>query len=111
MLRDPLPRRARRELRHYPFQRVAHRHLIQEFPKRPRPRVYKSHAEEIRVKRAMLLNTLRSNLSLTEELLRFVQDCPDAAEWVKARVPPESWARLEDPAEIVVSLEPKEGHT
>ena len=63
------------------------------------------------MKRTMLLNTLRSNLGFTEELLRFVQDCPDAAEWVKARVPPESWARLEDPSEIGVPLEPKEGHT
>jgi hypothetical protein len=60
----------------------------------------------------MLLNKLLINLGLTVELLRFVQDSPDAAEWVKARVPPESWARLEDPSEIgVVPLEPKEGHT
>ncbi|KAK4234786.1 hypothetical protein C8A03DRAFT_46963 [Achaetomium macrosporum] len=111
MMRDPLPGRVRRELRHYPFQRVAYHVLIQEYPKRRTPRVYKSRAEEIRVKRKMLRDTLLSSLGLTEELLRFVQDCPDAAEWVKARVPPETWARLEDPSEIVLPLEPKEGHT
>jgi hypothetical protein len=59
----------------------------------------------------MLLHTLRSNLGLTAELLHFVQDFPDAAEWVKARVPPESWARLDDPSEIGVPLELEEGHT
>jgi hypothetical protein len=63
------------------------------------------------MKQTMLLDTLRSNLGLTQELLRFAQDCPDAAEWVKARVPPEAWARLEDPSEIGVPLEPKEGDT
>ena len=59
----------------------------------------------------MLRNTLLSNLGLTESLLRFVQDCPDAAEWVKARVPLEAWARLEDPSEFVLPLEPEEGHS
>ena len=63
------------------------------------------------MKRRMLRDTLRSNLGLTEELLRFVQDFPDAAEWVKARVPPETWARLDDPSEFVLPLAPKEGHT
>lgn len=63
------------------------------------------------MKRRMLRNTLLSNLGLTESLLRFVQDCPDAAEWVKARVPLEAWARLEDPSEFVLPLEPEEGHS
>ncbi len=63
------------------------------------------------MKRRMLRNTLLSNLGLTESLLRFVQDYPDAAEWVKARVPLEAWARLEDPSEFVLPLEPEEGHS
>ncbi|KAK3898555.1 hypothetical protein C8A05DRAFT_47159 [Staphylotrichum tortipilum] len=92
ILRDRLPGRVRRELRHYPFWRVAYHLLVQEFCKEPSPR-------------------LRSNLGFTEELLRFVQDCPDGAEWVKARVPPEAWARLEDRLEIRGTLEPKEGDT
>ncbi|KAL2127967.1 hypothetical protein VTI74DRAFT_9919 [Chaetomium olivicolor] len=111
MIRDPLPGRVRRDLRHYPFQRVAYHVLIQEYRKRRTPRVYKSRAEEICVKREMLRDTLLSNLGLTEELVRFAQDCHGAAEWVKARVPPDTWARLEDHSDIVLPLEPKEGHT
>ncbi|KAK3900817.1 hypothetical protein C8A05DRAFT_45412 [Staphylotrichum tortipilum] len=107
VLNNPLPRKVRREIRHYPFRRVANHILTREHPKRPTPRVYKSRAKEIRIKREILYDTLRSNLTLTEDLLRFVQDCPEPAEWVKARVPPEVWARLED--EIVLLLHPNEG--
>ncbi|KAK3292990.1 uncharacterized protein B0H64DRAFT_403257 [Chaetomium fimeti] len=105
------PSGVRRELQYYPFERVAHYILTEEYPRRRTPRVYKSRDEEIRVKRHMLRHTLLSNLCLTEELLRFVKDFPDAAERVKARVPPEAWARLEDPSEFVMPLEPDEGHT
>ncbi len=63
------------------------------------------------MKRARLLNTLRSNLGLTEELLRFVQDCPDGAEWVKARVPPETRARVEHLSEIRVMSSDRVKHT
>lgn len=111
MIRDPLPSRVRCELRLHPFERVAHHILTQVHYKPKPPRVYQSRAEEIRVKRSMLRSTLLSGSGLTEELLQFVQDCPEAAEWVKARVPPESWARLEDPSEFVLPLEPREGNT
>ncbi|KAH6843404.1 hypothetical protein B0I37DRAFT_346917 [Chaetomium sp. MPI-CAGE-AT-0009] len=111
IIHDRPPSRVRRELRHYPFERVPHHLLIEEYPRRRTPKVYKSRAEEMRVKRHMLHDTLLSNLCLTELLLRFVQDFPDAAEWVKARVPPEAWARLEDPSEPVLPLEPKEDQT
>ncbi len=63
------------------------------------------------MKRRMLYDTLRKNLCLTEELLRFVEDCPEAAEWVKARVPAKLWARLEDRSEFVVPLETNEDFT
>ncbi|KAK4139211.1 uncharacterized protein C8A04DRAFT_40906 [Dichotomopilus funicola] len=110
LVRDPLPSRVRRELRYYPFQRV-NRVLIQEYPKQPPLRRYKSRTEEIRVKRWILYETLLSNLGLTEELLGFVRDCPEAAEWVKLRVPPEAWARLEGLSTFALQqYEPEEGH-
>jgi hypothetical protein len=46
------------------------------------------------------------NLTLTVNLVRFAKENPGAAEWVKARVPPETWARLDDLSELVVG----EGH-
>ncbi len=111
MRHDPLPGIVRRKLRHYPFERVAHHILIkaQENPyRRPPPRVYKSRAEEIRIKRWMLRSTLLGNLGFSEELLRFVRDYPDVAESVRVQVPPESWARLEDRSKRVLPLELEE---
>lgn len=110
MVSGPLPGSIRRELRHYPFKRIAHHILVQEYPKQRTPRVYKSREEEIRIKRVMLRDTLLSNLYLGENLRRFIQDFPDAVAWVKARVPPETWARLEEPSEMVLPREPKKGH-
>lgn len=102
---EPLPGKVRRKLQRYPFERVAHHILTRDNPTPRTPRVFSSRAEEIRVKRDSLRRTLLGNLGLTEELLRFVRDCPDAAEWVKARVPSEAWARLEDPSEYVLPFE------
>lgn len=73
-------------------------------PERPTPRVYKSLEEEEIVKTHMLLDTLLSNMRLGEENLRFVRKFPDGAEWVKAQVPPEAWARLDDPSERILPL-------
>ena len=58
------------------------------------------------MRRQMLRDTLVSNLTLTVNLVRFANENPETAEWVKARVPPETWARLDDPSELVVD----EGH-
>lgn len=111
MVCNPLPYRVRRELRYYPFQRVNHA-LIREYPKQPPPRRYKSRTEEMRIKRWILYETLLGNLGLTEELLRFIRDCPEAAEWVKRRVPPEAWARLEGVQTFILQQrEPEEGHS
>lgn len=52
----------------------------------------------------MLRRTLLTNCGLTHNLMRFVRENPEAAEWVRVRVPPETWARLEDPDEWI-------GHT
>ncbi|KAH6615994.1 hypothetical protein B0J18DRAFT_484807 [Chaetomium sp. MPI-SDFR-AT-0129] len=101
----PLPGKVRRELRHYPFERIPHHCLTRKVPVRPPRRIYKSRDEEVRVKRHMLRGTLLENLYLTDELLQFAQDFPDGAEWVKARVPPELWAKVEEKMKLL--LEPE----
>ena len=53
----------------------------------------------------MLYRTLVCGLTLTEDLVRLAKENSGVAEWVKARVPPDVWARLDDPGEPVV-----EGH-
>jgi len=53
----------------------------------------------MRFQREMLRTTLVSGLGLTHELVRFVEDHPEEAAWVKARVSPEAWARLNDSSE------------
>ena len=108
---DPLPRRVRREIRDYPFQRIPPEHLVNRRIPRPipPPRVFESRDEEIRVLRRDLRNTLARNLMLTEELERFARDNPGPAEWVRARVPPEAWARLNDPSEVEI-IDEEEWH-
>jgi hypothetical protein len=63
--------------------------------------VFESRDEEIRVLKRMLRNTLACNLMLTEELVRFAKENPGPAEWVRARVPPDAWARVDDESEIM----------
>ena len=47
----------------------------------------------------MLRDTLLCNLWMTEELVKFAKDNPEVVEWVKARVPPETCARLDGEVE------------
>ena len=64
------------------------------------PRQYPSRAAEIRARREHLRSSLAGNLGLLPEHVTFVQEHPEEAAWVKARVPPETWTRLDDPSEI-----------
>jgi hypothetical protein len=107
----PLPSSVLRKFRRYTFERVAHHLLTQKYPKWRTLRVYESRAEEKLAKQRMLQSTLLSNLCLTAEFLWFVQDFHDAADWVKARVPADSWARLKDSTESVLRLELEEGYS
>jgi hypothetical protein len=91
----------RRELRHYPFERIPDRD-DQPTPSPRPPRKFASRAEEIQFRRGKLRRALLCNLTLTETLVRFARENTAAAEWVKARVPPEAWARVEDPSEMVI---------
>ena len=60
----------------------------------------------------MLRETLLSNLWMSEELFLFVKENPEVAEWVKARVPPETWARLDHPSGMIDAVpEVEEGQT
>ncbi len=61
----------------------------------------------------MLRETLLSNLWMTEEFLLFAKENSEVVEWVKARVPPETWARLDHPSGTVdaVPAEVEEGQT
>ncbi|KAL2147268.1 hypothetical protein VTI28DRAFT_10258 [Corynascus sepedonium] len=94
----PLPGEVRRQFQRYPFRRSKLRY--QKYVPGPRPPShYRSHAEEMRFQREMLRTTLVSGLGLTHELVRFVEDHPEEAAWVKARVSPEAWARLNDSSE------------
>ncbi|KAK4158277.1 hypothetical protein C8A00DRAFT_28783 [Chaetomidium leptoderma] len=65
------------------------------------PREFGSHEEEMRHRRKDLRSTLACGYSLFEEHVKFVQEHPKHAEWVKARIPPKAWERLDDPSEIV----------
>ncbi|KAL2171279.1 hypothetical protein VTG60DRAFT_3385 [Thermothelomyces hinnuleus] len=97
-VRDPLPHKVRREIQHYPFRRSRLRY--QKYVPGPRPPgQFRSQADEMRIQREILRNTLVSGLALTHELLRFARDHPDEAAWVRARVSPEAWARLDDHSE------------
>lgn len=111
MVHDPLPRSVRRKLRHYPFRRIPLDVLVPLEPVRRTPRVYRSREEEIRVKREMLRETLVCNMAFTEDLVRFARKESGAAEWVRARVPPHIWARLDDPEELVLRRGSEEEHT
>jgi hypothetical protein len=96
MVHDPLPRRVRPEVRAYPFVR-----LTAEPPPPPEPRrvrKFRSHEEEIRHRREDLRNTLACGLALFEEQVEFARQYPNHAKWVKARVPPDVWARTDDPS-------------
>ena len=103
MVHDPLPRRVRRRVRSYPFTRIPPEHLLNRRTPRliPPPRVFESRDEEIRVLKRMLRDTLACNSTLTEELVRFAKKNPGPAEWVRARVPPDAWARVDDESEIM----------
>ncbi|EAQ89049.1 predicted protein [Chaetomium globosum CBS 148.51] len=98
----PLPRKVRRRVRSYPFTRIPPEQLLKRRTPRPipPPREFESRAEEIRVQRARLRNTLACNLGLTEELVRFAKENPGPAEWVRARVPPDAWARVDDDTKV-----------
>lgn len=98
-----LPRRVRRRVRSYPLTRIPPEHLLKRQTLRPipPPRVFESRAEEIRVQRTGLRNTLACNSGLTEELVRFAKENPGPAEWVRARVPPDAWARVDDETEMM----------
>jgi hypothetical protein len=94
---DRLPGRVRREMRHYPFERFG------QYPGRPRqPRKVLSAADELRCKRNNLRSTLAKGFCLLDWHLRFVKEHPQHAEWIKARLPPDVWARLSDPSEEVI---------
>ncbi|KAK3296183.1 uncharacterized protein B0H64DRAFT_397605 [Chaetomium fimeti] len=101
---DPLPRRVRRRIRSYPFTRIPPERLLNRRVPRPiqQPREFSSRAEEIRVQRHRLRDTLACNLMLTEDLARFAKENPGPAQWVRARVPPTAWARLDDPSQIAM---------
>ncbi|KAK3898756.1 hypothetical protein C8A05DRAFT_47009 [Staphylotrichum tortipilum] len=105
MVHDPLPRRVRREFRHYPFEKSPHLHKPPPPPGPGPRRTFGSRAEEIRFQRGKLLSTLRHNDYLTDALVRFVRENPEAADWVRVRVPPEVWPRLDDPYEPIVLSE------
>ena len=100
MIHDQLPRRVRREVRRCPFVRIPQRD--REPGWKPPPRVFESHAEVILVRRQMLYDTLACGLTLTEDLVGLAKENSGVAEWVKARVPPDVWARLDNPREPVV---------
>jgi hypothetical protein len=101
-VQKPLPRSVRRKLRYYPFKRLTAEQLnpprLLEPLQRPK---FSSIEEEMRHRREDLRSTLACGLSLLSEHVKFVQDHPKHAEWVKERVPPEAWARLGDPSQIV----------
>lgn len=106
MVQDPLPRRVRREVQQYPFKRLTAEQLKPP-PKiwDEEPRKFASDEQKMRHRREDLRSTLACGLSLFEDHVDFVRGHPKHAAWVKARVPPEAWARLDDPSEIVQMTE------
>ncbi|KAK4106686.1 hypothetical protein N658DRAFT_555499 [Parathielavia hyrcaniae] len=97
-IHGPLPRSVRRELRHYPFERNPHRHkplFVLEPGATPPRRKFRSHSEEVRIRRSVLRDCLLEGSGMSDALVEFAIENPDVVEWVRARVPPETWGRLD----------------
>lgn len=60
------------------------------------PPKFESHEEEMRYWRERLRQALACSFDLFQEHITFVREHPEHAEWVKARVPPDVWARVDD---------------
>jgi hypothetical protein len=86
----------------YPFVRLTAEQLEPPPIREPKSvRKFGSHEEEMNHWRKDLRHSLACGLALFEEHVEYVRQHPKHAEWVKARVPPDAWARLDDPSQIV----------